>query len=71
LETGGRVANWSDPRAIGTLVYSYLIHLRAVYFPEDRRHINPARYGRAIDSVQEVSECLSHHQYILVGEGRL
>jgi len=71
LETGWCVANWSDPRAIGTLTYSHLIHIGAVHFPEDRHHINPARYGSAIDSVQQISEFFGNHYYSLVGESRL
>jgi hypothetical protein len=71
LETGWCVAHWSDPRAIGALVYSHLTHIGAVHFLEDRGHINPARYGSAIDDVQEVSEFFGNHYHILVGKSLL
>jgi hypothetical protein len=71
LETGWCVANWPDPLTIGVLVYSHLTHIGAVHFPEDRGHLNPARYGSAIDDVQQVSECFGNHYHILVGESRL
>jgi len=71
LETGGGVANWSDPRAIGTLTYPHLIHIGAVHFPEDRHYINPARYSSTIDGVQQVSEFFGNHYYILLGESLL